>query len=120
MFNEKAQVGLLFLDDIIAPCSLDTFPGYSLLPPAQHQSPQDVRDVFRADWLGIFRPPKGIQMDGGGEWKNEIWTDVCADRRIKLQFQGVGAHLWLLERRNGLARGIYCRFPSGQISSGVQ
>ena len=48
-------------------------------------------------------------MVGGGEWKNEIRTDFCSEGRIKLHFQGVGAHPWLLERRNGLARGIYNR-----------
>ena len=48
-------------------------------------------------------------MDEGGEWKNAIWTDLCAERRIKVQFRGVGAHPWLLERRNGPARGIYNR-----------
>ena len=48
-------------------------------------------------------------MDEGGEWKNEVRTDYCPERRIKLLFHGVGAHRWLLERRNGLARGIYNR-----------
>ena len=65
-------------------------------------------------------------MDEGGEWKNEIWLDYCSDRRIKLIFQGVGAHPWLLERRNGLARGIFYRlmeddrFSRGRILSEVQ
>ena len=54
-------------------------------------------------------PPKCIQMDEGGDWKNEIWTDLSAERRAKLRFQGVGAHPWLLERRSGLASGIYNR-----------
>ena len=48
-------------------------------------------------------------MYEGGEWKNEIRADFRAERRIKLQFQCVGAHPWLLRRRNGLARGIYNR-----------
>ena len=48
-------------------------------------------------------------MDECGEWKNELWADFCAGRRIKLQFQRVGAHPWLLERRDGPARGIYNR-----------
>ena len=48
------------------------------------------------------------------------------ERRIKLVFQGVGAHPWILERRNGLARGIYNRleenrhYPGPQILSEVQ
>ena len=40
---------------------------------------------------------------------NEVWTDFCSERRIKLLFQSVGAHPWLLECRNGLVRGIYNR-----------
>ena len=37
------------------------------------------------------------------------------ERRIKLQFQGGGAHPWILERRNGLARGIYNRPVEGDL-----
>ena len=64
-------------------------------------------------------------MEGGGDWKHGIWTDSREERRIKLQFQGAGAHLWLLARRNGLARQIYNRlveddrFSSKQILSEV-
>ena len=46
-------------------------------------------------------------MDEGGERGNALWVDLCADRYIKLQYQGVGAHPWVLVRRHGLARGIY-------------
>ena len=65
-------------------------------------------------------------MDEGGELKNEIWTDCRSERRIKLQFQGVGAHPWTLEGRNGLARCIYYRlveddrFSNKTILSEVQ
>ena len=48
-------------------------------------------------------------MGGGGEWENDLWVDLRADRYIKLQYQGVGAHPWILGRRNGPARGIYNR-----------
>ena len=53
-----------------------------------------------------FLADKSIQMEDGGEWENEIWPDLRAERRIALQFQGAGAHPWHLERRNGLARGV--------------
>ena len=59
-------------------------------------------------------------MDEGGEWKNDLWVDFCADRYVKLLFQGVGAHPWILERRNGLARGIYNRMISDGRFSGRQ
>ena len=65
-------------------------------------------------------------MDEGGEWRHEVWTELRSERRIKLLLQGVGAHPWILERRNGLARGIYNRleeddrFPGGQILAEAQ
>ena len=108
-FNKKVQVDLLLLDDPIVVYAMDVFSKYSLLRLAQSENPQEAWGVFCAKWLGTFGPPKRIQMDEGGEWKNEIRMDFCAERRLKLQFQEVGAHLWLLGRRNGLARGIYNR-----------
>ena len=65
-------------------------------------------------------PPGRFRWTNGGEWKNEAWTDFCSDRRIKLFFQGVGAHPWTLERRNGLARGIYNRIMADGRYSGKQ
>ena len=80
----------------------------------QPANTREVWDSFRGGWLGAFGPLKCIQMDEGGEWKNEIWTDLLAARP------------WSLERRDGLARGSYNRlfeddrFPSEQILSKVQ
>ena len=51
-------------------------------------------------------------MGKGGEWGNGIWTDFRRERRMKLQFQGVGARPCLLEHRDGLARGIYLRLAA--------
>ena len=65
-------------------------------------------------------------MDEGGELENKIWTDLCSECRIKLQFRRVGAHTWVLERRDVLARGINNRlfaddrFPGQQVLSEVQ
>ena len=118
MFNEKLQVDLLFLDDLIALHIMAVFPKYSILTLVRSKNPLEVWDAFVACWIGIFGPPKAIQMDEGGEWKNEVWADFCADRRIKLFFQGVGVHPWILERRNGLARGIYKRMMADGRFSG--
>ena len=60
-----------------------------------------------------------IRKDEGCERKQEVRADLFSERRIKLRFQGVGGRLWILERRNGLARGLYNRlvaadrFPGG-------
>ena len=82
-FNERVQVDLLFLDDIIAAHAMDVFSKYSLLHRVKSKNPQEVWDVFCASWLGTFGPPKCLQMDEGGEWKNEVWADYCSERRIK-------------------------------------
>ena len=82
------------------------FPSIHCFPPVLSDDPQEVWDAACSGWSTSFGRPESMQMYEGGAWKNEIRTDQCAERRIKLQFQGVGAHPCLLERRNGLARGI--------------
>ena len=89
--NEKVKVGLLFLDDPVVAHAMDIISKCTPLHPVQPKNPQEVWDVFCAGRRGTFGPPECIQMDGGGEWADEIWTDVCAGRRIKMQFEGVGA-----------------------------
>ena len=59
-------------------------------------------------------------MDSRGEWENEVWAHLCSVRYIRLQFQGEGAHPWVLKRHNGLAHGIYNRLredgrPAGRV-----
>ena len=63
--------------------------------------------VARRRWS--FGWPGGIQTDEGGARENDIWTALCAQRRIRVQFRGAGARPWILKRRNGLGRGIYNR-----------
>ena len=105
MFHEKVQVDLPFLNEIIALRAMVMYAEYSFLFPGQSANPREVWDVFCGGRLGIFGPPKGVQMDEGGECQNEIWTDLRAKRRIGLQFQGPwgpslasGAAQWLCAR----------------------
>ena len=56
-------------------------------------------------------------MDEGGEWENEVWMDLWSERRIKLRFQAAGARPWILERRDGLARGVNYRLVAADSSS---
>ena len=86
MFNEKAQVDLLFLGDPIVAHAMHVISKNSLLRPVQSKNPQEVWGVFCGGRLCTFGPPKCIQMDEGGERQNAICTDFCAERRIKLQF----------------------------------
>ena len=59
-------------------------------------------------------------MDEGGERKDVIGTDSRTDRRINLQHQGIASHPWLLDRRNGLARGTDSRLNGDGRSSSRQ
>ena len=93
-FQEKVRVDLLFPDALIALRGMDMFRKNSLLSPVLPKNPKEVWDVFCRGWLGTFGPTRCLQMDEGGEWKDEIRTDLRAERRIKLQFHGVGAHPW--------------------------
>ena len=119
-FNEKSQVGRLFLDDIVALRVMDVSPKYSLLTPVRAKNPQEVRGAFCNSRIGVFGPPSCIQMDEGGERRNELWTELRSERRRKLLFQGFGARPWILERRNGLARGVYSRLREDDRCSGAQ
>ena len=89
-------------------------------------NPQKVWGAFCSSWIGVFGPPSSIQTDEGGEWKNELWAELRSERRIKLLFQDVGAHPWILGRRYGPARGIYnrlkvdARVPGKQILAGAR
>ena len=116
-FNGKLQVDW-YLGDSLVLREMDAFPKYAIFTPVRPKNPLEVRDAFAACWVSIFGPPRAMQMDEGGEWKHEVWADFCADRQIKLFSQGVGAHPWILERRNGLARGIYNRIRSDGRFSG--
>ena len=59
---------------------------------------------------GIWQVP--INPNGRGTYfvqmdEDKLWANLCADHYIKLQRRCVGAHPWILERRNALARGMY-------------
>ena len=53
-FNEKLQVDLLFLDDIIVLHVLDLFSRYSLLAPVRSKNPEEVWDAFCNSWIAVF------------------------------------------------------------------
>ena len=65
-------------------------------------------------------------MDEGGGWNKVARADLRLARRVKLRFQGAGAHPWILEPRSGLARGTFNgmvadnRVPGEQMSEEVQ
>ena len=75
--------------------------------------PLQVRDAPAASLIAAFGRHRALQVEARGEWKNEIRTDLWAAGETRLQFQGKSARPWLLERRNGPARGINNRLAAG-------
>ena len=106
---------LLFLDDIITLTILDVFSKYRILTRVRPEDPQEVWGAFLPSWVGVFGAPKVCIRGEGGEW-----NAVLRERRIKLVLQGVGARPWILERRNGLARGIHSLLKAGRFYTGSQ
>ena len=120
MFSGKLQVDLLSPGDIAAVRVTPVSSKYPLLRPVRTKNPQGARDTFCNSWVGVFGPTMCIQMDEGGERKHESRTKLRSGRRIKKLLQGVGAHPWVLQRRNGLARGNYNRLKDDHRASGKQ
>ena len=54
----------------------------------------------------LAKPGEYKWMTFGGE--NDVWRVFCAERNIHFQFQGKGAHAWMSELSDCLARGIHC------------
>ena len=92
MFNERLRTDLLFLDEIITLQIMHVFSKYPILARARSEHPQEVWDAFSSSRVGVFGAQKSLHLDEGGEWENDLWGDLCVGGRIKLVFQGVGAH----------------------------
>ena len=75
--------------------------------------------LFPVGWESLGLSNVCIWMTGVSR-KNNLWRDLCVERRIKLVFQGVGTHPWISERRNGLARGIHNRLKADRYYTGPQ
>ena len=119
VFNEEAQVGLLFLGDIIALCAMDLFPNFhffSQYSPRTHRRSGAFSVVV--GWAFLARP-RAFGWVRGANGMNQMRTNLRAGRRTELQFQRVGAHPWLSKRRNGFARGIHnSLIEDGRVSNG--
>ena len=120
MLNEKEPVRPSFLYDATVLHVVDAFSTASPLVPVRSTNPRKVWGVSSSSRIGTFRQPKCVQMDEGGEWKNETWNDLWAERRIKTLFRGAGARPWTLERRNGPAREMYSGLLAGDRYTGRQ
>ena len=126
MLDDRTQVKLLFFRRSDCMTCHDRFP--QALPFGTRSVREAPGDVGRpcGAWVRVFGQPKCIRADDRRGWDNAAWAHICSDRWITLQFQGVGAHTRILERRNATTRGIYAtlvaagRFPGEQILPGAQ
>ena len=82
MANERLRMDLLLLGVIIDLHFMDVFSKYSILTRARSKNPQEVWDAVLSSWVGVFGTPKSLHLDEGGEWKNDLWRDLCVERRI--------------------------------------
>ena len=103
MFNEKQEITLLFLGDNILSRVMNLFSNLSSLHPVLSKNPGAFSPVCGFGSLGHRRVSK---WTNGGQWEDDGWADHCLERRIELLFRGAGVHPWILDRRNGRARGI--------------
>ena len=90
LFNGKLHVGLLFLDDVIAPDAMGAYLKYSVLLQTRSENSGDVLDALRGGRTGVFGQSKGIPKDERGEWKNEFWADMCSGVVLIYNFRGRG------------------------------
>ena len=88
MFNGALHIDLLFLDDIIALHVMDAVSENPSLTPARSENPKEARDVLSSLRVGFFGLPTRIQVDEGGEWGNEVWTDYCPVCRMEVLSRG--------------------------------
>ena len=91
------------------------------------RSPSRRRSAARSLWnWGIPYAASGLRFVAGRNvfrWMraaNEMQTDFRTGRQMTLKFQGVGAHHWLLEKRNARNRGIYDRSEAGDRFASTQ
>ena len=106
MFDGKLQADSLFLGNLIALNAAGVCPMYSHPAPRRSKCYKGAPAAFCSAGARVFGDPKCVQMGEGGEWENGVRTYPGSARRIRIQYQGVGARHWILDRRRGLARGF--------------
>ena len=85
--NEKFQVDLPFLGDVVALHAMDVSSKCAPPAPVCSKSPLEGRDALAGSRTSVFGRPPTIQMGAGGEWGYEIWMDFFAERNSRLHFQ---------------------------------
>ena len=92
MFTEKVQVDLLFLGDVVALRVFGVFSKYSLSLQRTPRIPKKYGALPRMCGLRFFGRRSVPRWMQGGAWENEVCTDYCPERRIRLLLLGAGAH----------------------------
>ena len=99
--KEGVQVGLLSLGEVIASHAMSLLSKYSLLVRILSKNSIEAWGASAGSRIAAG----GIQMDAGGECKNEVRADFFTGRNVRPLFHSKGAHSRLLGRPNGMANG---------------
>ena len=116
--NQSVQVGLPFLGSEMFLRAMDTRTKFSLCTAIPNREQETTWKAFFTSWVAFFGKPCQIQVGAGGELKNDLRRNQCAENNIEISLAGLGAHPWVIERRHDLIRGIYARLPSDPARSG--
>ena len=65
--------------------------------------------MFTRQWFRIFGPPGAVISDSEGALTAEAWGRWCDRHGSKRVLLSEDEHGWLIERHNGLLRGIVNR-----------
>ena len=84
-FCGKLQGDLLFLGDVVALRAMDVRTTVPLPARVRPESPHGSSGT-------VLGQPPTKRMRAGGEARNEIRADLCAERIIRLHLQGEGVH----------------------------
>ena len=96
--DDKNQVDLPFSDDNIVLRAMAAYSKYAVLVCVCSKDPLEVWEACAGSRINVFGRPETTQMDLAGELGNGMWAALCPVRNIRSQFQGKGAHPWLVER----------------------
>ena len=94
-FTVRAQVDSLCLGEILTAHVLGPLSENSLLALVPLKHPSGVWVASAASWVTDFGGLRCLSMDARGKWASEAWEDSCAERTIRLQFQGAGAPVYV-------------------------
>ena len=88
--DQKVQLDLPFLGNIIELHAMDLRSKYPLLERISPKNNLGVRNAVAGYWIAVFGKHRGKQIVAGWGWENEVRADFCAETNVRPQFQRGG------------------------------